>query len=233
MLNFNRLRRTVDISICSKVNPPSKPSASIRPHCSSRPSRSSCRPPPTAFWHMPPWYTACTASAWRKETPTSLPRSRTNLTCYIQISGISSLLLCVLTMFLIYVELLLVVWVFATALLLLMVSLLALLNWATQIAAGTLGLHLKHIEAQWKGKLRVWRPQCASLLLAFGLYPWPQWACCNLVLKPGCLPLGNSNRFIQYQYHLHMIRDDHNCPPKPWVGRHPIQQTENDATFHA
>ncbi len=70
-----------------------------------------------------------------------MPRSRTNLTCYIQISGISSLLLSVLTMFLIHVELLLVVWVFAAGLLLLMVSLLALLIWAIQIAAGTLGFH--------------------------------------------------------------------------------------------
>jgi len=79
-------------------------------------------------------------------------RLRLNLTRYMQISGISSLLLCVLTMFLIYVELQLpAVWVFGTALLLLIVS-LALLIWEIQISVGALGLHLKEIEEQLKRK---------------------------------------------------------------------------------
>lgn len=74
-------------------------------------------------------------------------RLRLNLTRYMQIFGITSLLLCVLTMFLIYIEFkVLAVWVFGTALLLLIGS-LALLIWEIQISIRALGLHLKDIEA--------------------------------------------------------------------------------------
>ena len=53
---------------------------------------------------------------------------RLNLTRYMQIFGISSLLLCVLTMFLIYVNFqVLAVWVFGAALLLLILSLASVL----------------------------------------------------------------------------------------------------------
>jgi hypothetical protein len=73
-------------------------------------------------------------------------RLRLNLTRYMQIFGITSLLLCVLTMFLIYIEfVVLAVWVFGTALLLLIGS-LSLLIWEIQISIRALGLHLRDIE---------------------------------------------------------------------------------------
>jgi hypothetical protein len=73
-------------------------------------------------------------------------RLRLNLTRYMQIFGITSLLLCVLTMFLIYIEFkVLAVWVFGTALLLLIGS-LSLLIWEIQISIRALGLHLMDIE---------------------------------------------------------------------------------------
>ena len=73
-------------------------------------------------------------------------RLRLNLTRYMQVFGISSLLLCVLTMFLIYVELpLAAVWIFGVALLLLIAS-LALLIWEIQISVGALSVHLSDIE---------------------------------------------------------------------------------------
>ncbi len=77
---------------------------------------------------------------------------RLNLTRYMQVFGITSLLLCVLTMFLIYIQLpVSAVWVFGTALLLLILS-LALLIWEIQISVRALGLHLKDIEEHLKGR---------------------------------------------------------------------------------
>jgi len=74
-------------------------------------------------------------------------RLRLNLTRYMQIFGITSLLLCVLTMFLIYIEFpILAVWMFGTALLLLILS-RAFLIWEIQISIRALSLHLKDIEA--------------------------------------------------------------------------------------
>ncbi len=75
---------------------------------------------------------------------------RLNLTRYMQIFGISSLLLCVLTMFLIYVKLqVLAIWVFGLALVLLILS-LALLIKEIQISIYALRLHLKDIEDRLK-----------------------------------------------------------------------------------
>ena len=77
---------------------------------------------------------------------------RLNLTRWMQIFGITSLLLCVLTMFLIYVELHVVaVWSFGVALLLLILS-LALLVKEIQISIRALSLHLKDIEEHLKKK---------------------------------------------------------------------------------
>ena len=71
---------------------------------------------------------------------------RLNLTRYMQIFGISSLLLCVLTMFLIYIKQHTVaVWIFGVALLLLIIS-LAFLIWEIQISAKALKHHLSDIE---------------------------------------------------------------------------------------
>jgi len=73
-------------------------------------------------------------------------RKRLYLTRSMQIFGISSLLLCVLAMFLIYIDQeKLAVWTFGTALVLLIVS-LALLIWEIQISVKALDLHLKDIE---------------------------------------------------------------------------------------
>ncbi|MUU76921.1 DUF2721 domain-containing protein [Winogradskyella endarachnes] len=71
---------------------------------------------------------------------------RVRLTRYMQIAGISSLLFCVLTMFLIYVKLNIVaVWAFGLGLILLIVSLLFLI-WEIQISAKALQHHLADIE---------------------------------------------------------------------------------------
>ena len=71
---------------------------------------------------------------------------RVKLTRYMQISGISSLLLCVLTMFLIYINNnSLAAWVFGIGLLLLILSLLFLI-WEIQISAMALRHHLSDIE---------------------------------------------------------------------------------------
>lgn len=71
---------------------------------------------------------------------------RLNLTRYMQIFGITSLLFCVLTMFLIYVDFHRVaVWVFGLALILLIVS-LALLIKEIQISAQALQHHIADIE---------------------------------------------------------------------------------------
>jgi hypothetical protein len=72
---------------------------------------------------------------------------RLNLTRYMQILGITSLLLCVLTMLLIYIDFhVLAVWIFGFALLLL-ISSLALLIREIQISTRALALHLSDIEA--------------------------------------------------------------------------------------
>ncbi len=71
---------------------------------------------------------------------------RLNLTRWMQIFGITSLLLCVLTMFLIYIEQhLSAIWIFGIALVLLIIS-LGLLIREIQISTRALQLHLKDIE---------------------------------------------------------------------------------------
>ncbi|WP_296383581.1 DUF2721 domain-containing protein [Winogradskyella sp.] len=71
---------------------------------------------------------------------------RLNLTRWMQIFGITSLLLCVLTMFLIYIDQHIVaVWMFGVALILLIMS-LALLIREIQISALALKHHLGDIE---------------------------------------------------------------------------------------
>lgn len=73
-------------------------------------------------------------------------RQRLYLTRAMQIFGISSLLLCVLTMFLIYIEQhLIAVWIFGMALLLLIIS-LALLIREIQISVDALDHHLTDLE---------------------------------------------------------------------------------------
>ena len=77
-------------------------------------------------------------------------RKRLYLTRSMQIFGITSLLLCVLTMFLIYVEQHIVaVWVFGLALILLILS-LALLIREIQISVEALEHHLGDIESRSK-----------------------------------------------------------------------------------
>lgn len=77
---------------------------------------------------------------------------RLNLTRYMQILGISSLLLCVLTMFLIYVNYyILALWIFGFALVLLIMS-LAFLIWEIQISSRALQHHLSDIEENLKLK---------------------------------------------------------------------------------
>jgi hypothetical protein len=71
---------------------------------------------------------------------------RLNLTRYMQIMGITSLLLCVLTMLLIYIDFhVFAVWIFGFALLLLISSLTLLIR-EIQISTHALGLHLRDIE---------------------------------------------------------------------------------------
>jgi len=75
-------------------------------------------------------------------------RKRLYLTRSMQIFGILSLLLCVLTMFLIYIEQHVVaVWVFGVALILLILS-LALLIREIQISVEALEVHLGDIEGK-------------------------------------------------------------------------------------
>ena len=77
---------------------------------------------------------------------------RLNLTRWMQIFGITSLLLCVLTMFLIYIDQHIVaIWVFGIALVLLIIS-LALLIKEIHISAQALKLHLSDIEKHLKKK---------------------------------------------------------------------------------
>ncbi|WP_304141427.1 DUF2721 domain-containing protein [Mesoflavibacter zeaxanthinifaciens] len=73
---------------------------------------------------------------------------RLNLTRWMQILGISSLLLCVLTMFLIYIDIHgAAVWVFGFALLLLIMSLAFLIR-EIQISTLALEHHLNDMEDQ-------------------------------------------------------------------------------------
>ncbi|WP_304144512.1 DUF2721 domain-containing protein [Mesoflavibacter zeaxanthinifaciens] len=73
-------------------------------------------------------------------------RKRLYLTRFMQIFGISSLLLCVLTMFLVYIEQNdIAVWVFGVALLLLILSLGFLIR-EIQISVDALNHHLTDIE---------------------------------------------------------------------------------------
>lgn len=78
--------------------------------------------------------------------------TRLQLTRWMQIFGIVSLLLCVLTMFLIYIELhVLAVYVFGIALILLIIS-LGLLIREIQISVDALSLHISDINEQLKNK---------------------------------------------------------------------------------
>jgi hypothetical protein len=73
-------------------------------------------------------------------------RKRLYLTRSMQIFGITSLLLCVISMFLIYVLLVNVaLWVFGAALLSLIIS-LSLLIWEIQISVKALDYHLNDLE---------------------------------------------------------------------------------------
>ena len=75
---------------------------------------------------------------------------RLQLTRWMQIFGIASLLLCVLPMFLIYIDLHIVaVWIFGVALMLLILS-LAFLIWEIQISSRALNHHLGNIEERLK-----------------------------------------------------------------------------------
>jgi hypothetical protein len=78
--------------------------------------------------------------------------TRLQLTRWMQIFGIVSLLLCVLTMFLIYIELhTLAVYIFGVALILLIIS-LGLLIREIQISVDALSLHISDINEQLKHK---------------------------------------------------------------------------------
>jgi hypothetical protein len=78
-------------------------------------------------------------------------KQRVFLTRWMQIFGISSLLLCVLTMFLIYIkQQIIAVWIFGIALILLIIS-LSLLIKEIQISAQALRLQLSDIEKHLKG----------------------------------------------------------------------------------
>ena len=78
--------------------------------------------------------------------------TRLQLTRWMQIFGIVSLLLCVLTMFLIYIELhTLAVYIFGVALILLIIS-LGLLIREIQISVDALSLHISDINEQLKYK---------------------------------------------------------------------------------
>lgn len=73
-------------------------------------------------------------------------KKRLYLTRSMQVFGISSLLLCVLTMFLIYVQQqTIAVWTFGFALILLILS-LSFLIWEIQISVKALEHHIKDIE---------------------------------------------------------------------------------------
>ena len=95
-------------------------------------------------------------------------RLRLNLTRWMQIFGISSLLCCVLTMFLIYINKdFVAVWVFGVALLLLIIS-LALLIKEIHISVYALKLHLSDMEENLKKKYRDRSVHIAQLLSTSG-----------------------------------------------------------------
>lgn len=74
-------------------------------------------------------------------------KRRLYLTRSMQIFGILSLLLCVLTMFLIYIQQqTIAIWVFGAALILLIIS-LAFLIWEIQISVKALEHHIRDIES--------------------------------------------------------------------------------------
>ncbi len=73
-------------------------------------------------------------------------KHRLYLTRSMQIFGITSLLFCVLTMFLIYIQLhTIAVWIFGVALILLIISLVFLI-WEIQISVKALEHHINDIE---------------------------------------------------------------------------------------
>ena len=73
-------------------------------------------------------------------------RKRLHLTKNMQILGVSSLFLCVFTMFLIFIgNQILAVWVFGVALVMLIAS-LGLSIWEIQISVKALALHLSNME---------------------------------------------------------------------------------------
>lgn len=79
-------------------------------------------------------------------------KQRLTLTKWMQIFGISSLLFCVVTMFLIYVHLnITAVWIFGFALILLIIS-LSLLIKEIQISTQALQHHISDIEGHLKKK---------------------------------------------------------------------------------
>lgn len=79
-------------------------------------------------------------------------RARLYLTKYMQIFGIASLFLCVLTMFLIYIEYrMLAIWVFGVALVLLLISLGILIR-EINISTEALQTHLSDIEDHISGR---------------------------------------------------------------------------------
>jgi len=88
-----------------------------------------------------------------KENPSSVLkgqilnlRKRLYLTRTMQVLGVSSLFLCVITMFLIFIgSMLLATWIFGAALILLCAS-LALSIWEIQISVKALELHLSSME---------------------------------------------------------------------------------------
>ena len=81
-------------------------------------------------------------------------RKRLYLTRSMQIFGISSLLLCVLTMFLVYINLqTIAVWIFGVALVLLIVSLGYLIK-EIQITVDALNHHLDDIESHLSDKTK-------------------------------------------------------------------------------
>jgi Protein of unknown function (DUF2721) len=73
-------------------------------------------------------------------------RLRLDLIRWMQVAGIASLLLCVLSMFLIYVQSLLAAEIVFGAGLVLMIGSLALSLWEIQISVDALNLHLRDIE---------------------------------------------------------------------------------------
>ncbi len=79
-------------------------------------------------------------------------RIRLNLIRWMQVAGIASLLLCVLSMFLIYVRSLLAAEIVFGVALLLMIASLALSLWEIQISANALNLHLRDIEEKGRGR---------------------------------------------------------------------------------